>query len=146
MSAHRRLATFVAVVLALNVVAAIVAVIVNLPTQFGKTGTDAGEDVLTSGTAISAPLLPVVLLLAVLLLARRRGAWALAGIAAAYLAAVVVLTGGIGELTAEGTDDTPKAVLVAAGIVWSAIAIALAVLATRALRERRSAPPAAPRS
>ena len=133
-------------VLALNVLAAIVAVIVNLPTQFGKTGTDAGEDVVTSGTAISAPLLPVVLLLAVLLLARRRGAWALAGIAAAYLAAVVVLTGGIGELTAEGTDDTPKAVLVAAGIVWSAIAIALAVLATRALRERRSAPPAAPRS
>ena len=137
MTAHRRLASFIAALLVLNVVAAVVAVIVNLPTQFGKTGTDAGEDVLVSGTAISAPLLPVLLLLAAVILVRRAGARGYVGIVAAYLAALLVLIGGIGELTAEGTDDTPKAVLVAAGVAWSAIAVALAWLATAALRERR---------
>lgn len=139
MKTSRKLAGFAAAVLTLNVVAAIVAVIVNLPTQFGKTGTDAGEDVLTSGTAISAPLLPVAILLASLLLILRRDRWAFVGIGGTYLAALLVLTGGIGELAAEGTPDSPKAVLVVSGIVWVGIAITLIGLATAAVMERRRA-------
>lgn len=137
MNASRRLAGFAAAVLAANVVAAIVAVVVNLPTQFGKTGTDAGEDVLTSGTAISAPLLPVVILLVSLLLVLRSDRWAYIGIGGSYLAALLVLIGAIGEIAAEGTSDTPKAVLVVSGIVWCAIAVTLVGLATAALIERQ---------
>lgn len=132
-------AGFAAAVLALNVVAAIVAVVVNLPTQFGKTGTDAGEDVLTSGTAISAPLLPVAILLVSLVLVLRRDRWGLVGIGGTYAAALLFLIGGIGEIAAEGTSDTPKAVLVVSGIVWAAIAIAFMGLATAAAMERRAA-------
>jgi hypothetical protein len=140
MNASRRLAGFAATVLALNVVAAIVAVVVNLPTQFGKTGTDAGEDVLTSGTAISAPLLPVAILLVSLILVLRTDRWAYVGIGGSYLVALLLLIGAIGEIAAEGTSDTPKEVLVVSGIVWCAIAVTLVGLATAALVERRRAP------
>ena len=73
MNAALRLRRFALAVLVLNVVATVVAVVVNLPSQFGRVGTDAGSEFLTSGTAISAPLLPVVLLIAVAALADRAG-------------------------------------------------------------------------
>ena len=133
-----QLRTFVGSVLALNVVAALVAVAINWPTQFGRVGTDAGDDVLTSGTAISAPLLPVVVLLVALLLAGRRGALGWVGIVAAYLAAAIVAVGGFGELVAEPTTDTPRAVLVTAGVAWLLVAAALVVLATRAATSARA--------
>ena len=138
MDAARTLRRFALAILALNVVATVVAVVVNLPSQFGRVGTDAGSEFLTSGTAISAPLLPVVLLIAVAALAPRRDRWGWVGVAAGYLTAVVVATGGIGEIGAEPTEDTSRAVLVGAGVVWLAIALALVVLTTAAVRERRS--------
>jgi len=55
----------------LEVVATVVAVLVNWPSPFGGVGTDAGAELVTRGTAISAPLLPLVLLVLVVLLARR---------------------------------------------------------------------------
>jgi hypothetical protein len=124
------------VVLVLNVVATIVAVVVNLPTQFGTVGTDAGREFLTSGTAISAPPLPVLMLVVVAVFAGRSDRWRWVGIVAACLTAVTVAIGGIGELVAEPTADTPQAVLVGAGVVWIAIALGLAVLATAAALER----------
>ena len=127
-----------AVVLVLNVIATVVAIVVNLPSQFGIVGTDAADEFLTSGTAISAPLLPVVLLLVVVAFAGRRDRWAWLGIAAAYLAALLVAIGAVGELQADPTEDTPRGVLVGAGVVWLAIAVVLAALATAALRSRRS--------
>ena len=45
----------------------------------------------------------------------------------------------IGEIGAEPTEDTSRAVLVGAGVVWLAIALALVVLTTTAVRERRAA-------
>ncbi len=71
MTAGRRLSALAAAVLVANLVAAVVAVSVNWPAQFGQVGTEAGAEVLTSGTAISAPLFPVVLLLVAMLLVRR---------------------------------------------------------------------------
>ncbi len=73
--AAARLRVFTLALLVLNVLATIVAVVVNLPAQFGGVGTDAGEEFLTRGTAISAPLLPVVLMLLVVVLAGRRDRW-----------------------------------------------------------------------
>lgn len=137
MTASTRLFQFAAAVFVLNVIATAVAVAVNWPAQFGGVGTDAGDEFLLRGTAISAPLLPAVLLLVVALLARRPGAAAWVAVIAAYVTAVLVFVGGLGELVAEPTDDTPKAVLVTAGIVWAVVAIAFALLATAVIAERR---------
>lgn len=139
MAAGRLLRNFAATLVVLNVVATVVAVVVNWPSQFGMIGTDARREFLTSGTAISAPPFPVVLLLIVVALAGRADRWRWVGITAAYLAAVTVAIGGVGELVAEPTEDTPKAVLVGAGITWLAIAGGLAVLATAAAARRPSA-------
>lgn len=132
-AASVRLRRFTLVLLVLNVLATIIAVAVNLPAQFGGVGTDAGEEFLTSGTAISAPLLPVVLMLLVVLLAPRRDRWGWVGVALAYLTAVMVGMGGIGEMTAEPTADTSRAVLITAGIAWLAVAAVLVALATAAV-------------
>lgn len=134
MRSARRLRTFAAVVIAFNVVATAVAVAVNLPSQFGMVGTDAGAEFLSSGTAISAPPLPVVLLLLVVLLAGRRDWWRWVGLASAYLTALAVGIGGAGELVADPTADTSRAVLLTGGVTWLLIATGLATLATAVVR------------
>jgi peptidoglycan/LPS O-acetylase OafA/YrhL len=130
------LRSFAAAILVLNVIATVVAIIVNLPSQFGIVGTDAGREFLTSGTAISAPLIPVVSLLIVVAFVRRRDRWRWVGIAAGWFAALSVAIGGYGELVAEPTEDTPKAVLVVSGIVFLTIGLALAALSTAAAAQR----------
>ena len=138
-TAARRLQGFTLVVLVLNVVAAVVAVVLNLPAQFDGVGTDAGEELLSRGTAISAPLFPVVLMVLVVVLAPRRDRWSWVGIALAVLLAISVGIGGYGEMTAEPTADTSRAVLVGAGVVWLGVAATLLVLAAvAAVRARRS--------
>lgn len=89
-----------------------------------------------SGTAISAPLVPVVSLLIVLAFVHRRDGWFWLGIAAGYFTSISVAIGGFGELVAEPTEDTPKAVLVGSGIVFLALGLALAVLSTAAAAQR----------
>lgn len=138
--ASARLRQFTLVLLALNVLATIIAVVVNLPAQFGGRGTDAGEEFLTRGTAISAPLLPVVLMVLIVVLATRRDRWSWVAVALAYLTAVMVGTGGVGEMTAEPTADTSRAVLTTAGVAWLVVAVVLVALATAALVRARRAP------
>ncbi|MGH3372080.1 MAG: hypothetical protein ACRDPR_19010 [Nocardioidaceae bacterium] len=136
--AARRLRLLAIWILALNVVATVVAIVVNLPSQFGIVGTDASQEFLISGTAISAPLLPVVLLAVVAVLADRRDPRGGVGIVAAYLTAVTVAIGGVGEMVATPTADTSKGVLVGAGVAWLVVAAALVAQATLAATERRS--------
>jgi len=139
MPASTRLSRFAVAVVVGNVLAATLAVAVNWPSQFGGVvGTDAAEDVLSRGTAISAPLAPVVcfVLIAILVRARSRVGWL--GIGLTFPTAVLVLAGGMGELVAEPTDDVPGAVLVAAGVLWGGVAAAFVVLAVAATRERGS--------
>lgn len=71
---HRPLRSSVGVLI-FNVVAAVVAITVNWPAQFGQVGTDAGAEFVRSATAISAPLIPVAALLVVALFAHHRGVW-----------------------------------------------------------------------
>ncbi|CAA9329818.1 MAG: hypothetical protein AVDCRST_MAG29-974 [uncultured Nocardioidaceae bacterium] len=137
-AAAARLRKFTLAVLVLNVVAAGIAIVVNLPAQFGGVGTDASEEFLTRGTAISAPALPVVLMLLVLLLVTRRDRWGWLGIGLALLTAVTVGVGGFGEMAAEPTADTSKAVLTAAGIAWLVVAAVLIALATTATVRSRN--------
>lgn len=135
--AKRRVLVFGAAVIVLNVVTAAVAVWMNWPTQFGRVGTDAGADVLTSGTAISAPMAPLALLVVSLLLVRAGGRWTIAGLVGFCLVAVVFLIGGLGEAFAPATADVSKTVLVASGIGASAIVAPMLVLAVTAFTELR---------
>ncbi len=135
-----RLRLFAAALIVLNGAATLVAVVLNLPSQFGQVGTDATAEFLNVGTAISAPLAPVVLLLLVISFAGCRGAAGLLGVVAAYLTALAVAVGGAGEILAEPTVDTPRAVLVGAGLAWLGIAGVLVHLATTTLRSRPGLP------
>jgi len=145
-AATARLRRFTLAVLALNLLATVIAVAVNLPAQFGGVGTDASKEFLTRGTAISAPLLPVVMMLLVVLLASRRDRWSWVGIVLTLLMAVMVGVGGLGEMAAEPTGDTPEAVLTASGIAWLIVAaVFLALATTAAVRSRTSSTADSPR-
>lgn len=135
-SARRNLLVFGSALPLLNIVAALVAVAVNWPSQFGGVGTDAGDELVTRGTAISAPILPVAVLVASLLLIRRGGRLFIPGIIGVALTAALFLVGAVGELTAEATRDTPKVVLVVAGVAWILVGTTLLALAAAALVER----------
>ena len=56
------------------------------------------------------------------------------GLASAYLAALAVGIGGVGELVADPTADTSRAVLLTGGVAWLLIATGLASLATAVIR------------
>ena len=135
--ANPRLSVFAFVVLIANVLAATLAVAVNWPSQFGGVvGTDAGQDWLSRGTAISAPLAPAVCFVLVAILVRfgNRVGWL--GIGLAFLTGILVFVGGMGELIAEPTDDVPRAVLITSGVIWGVIAAIFVVLGIAAARER----------
>ena len=111
MTANTRLSVFALVVLVASVLAAALAVALNWPSQFGGVGTDAGQDLLSRGTAISAPLAPAVGFILTAFLVRFRGGVGWFGIGLAW-------------------------VLVAAGVTWCVIAVAFVVLGLAAARER----------
>ena len=124
-------------VVVVNVVAAVVAVVMNWPAQFGQVGTDARVDVLAKGTAISAPALPMLLLVLALAGVRIGRQWNVIGLTGFCVVAVLVLIGGLGETFAPGTSDTPKTVLVASGVVWAGIAASMITVAIAAFAEHR---------
>jgi len=135
--ANIRLSLFAFVVVVANALATTLAVAVNWPSQFGGVvGTDAGQDWLSRGTAISAPLAPVLCFVLIAILVRS-GSWVgWLGIGLAFLTAVLVFVGGMGELVAEPTSDVGRAVLTMAGVLWSVVAAVFVVLGVAATRER----------
>jgi hypothetical protein len=134
--ALRRLYWFGIAILVWNIFAAIVAVAANWPSQFGRVGTDARADVLATGTAISAPALPLAILIFSLLLIRARNRWAWIGVVAFIIVALLFVIGGVGELLAPATPDTPKPVLVFGGLSALVIASVMLILVVVALKER----------
>ena len=136
MTANARLSVFAVVVLIANVLAAALAVAFNWPSQFGGVGTDAGQDLLSRGTAISAPLAPAVCFILIAIMVRFAGWVGWLGVGLTFLTAVLVLVGGMGELVAEPTEHAPRAVLIASGVFWGVIAAIFVVLGIGAARER----------
>jgi hypothetical protein len=132
MSARRTLLTIGLGILAFEALGAVVAIAANWPAQFGAVGTDAGAEALTRGTALSAPLAPLVVLAgAVALVWRGR---VRPGAAIMALVAVVMLVGALGEALAPATPDVPKAVLLASGAIGVVLAAATAAAAAAAWR------------
>ena len=132
------LAGLCAAVVVLELLATGLAVALNLPAQFGATGTDAAAEFASRGTAISPPPLPLAVLAAAAGLALRRGAATVAG-ALAVGVGVLFAIGSLGEATAPATPDVGKAVLVGSGIAGVAIALALVTGGVRAIAKGRRA-------
>ncbi len=148
MTARKKLLLLGAAVLALNVVFTPIAVLANLPTQFGGAGTDAGEEFLSRGTAISAPLVPLLALAVLLPLLHRSDRWAMVGIVGTGLIGIVFLTGALGEAFADATPEVSKGVLLASGVGVGALAasmVGLAIAAGLELRRTTDATPTARR-
>ena len=137
--AATRLSAFALAVLIANALATLLAVTLNWPSQFGGVvGTDAGQEWLSRGTAISAPLAPITCFVVMAILVRLSSWAGWLGIGLTFLTSVLVLVGGMGELVAEPTADVSRAVLVAAGVGWAVVAAVFVVLGIAAARERRA--------
>jgi drug/metabolite transporter (DMT)-like permease len=135
---RQRLFRFGAFVLVFQIAATIVAVALDLPAQFGDVGTDAADEFASRGTAISAPLLPLVVLALALVLLRRRDRWATVACVVMAILGVLFTIGSIGEALADTTEDVSRAVLVGSGIVGSVLGVGLVVLGVRAASLHRS--------
>lgn len=117
-----------------------IALVANLPTQFGMVGTDAASEFLGRGTAISAPLLPLLVLgaLSGALLRARRGQVPL--IAGLGLVGALFLVGALGEALAEPTAEVSRGVLLASGIGVGTMAVVMISLAIAALAKNAARP------
>jgi hypothetical protein len=123
--------------LALQIVLAAISIALNWPSQFDGVGTDAGDEFATRGTALAPPLVPMVVFAAAIALAVRRDRWATVGIVLVCLMCTLFVVGSVGELAAEATDDVPRAVLVASGVVGLVLYGGLLVYGMRQLIGRR---------
>ena len=135
---RRRLVLAALIVIGLQPIAALVAMLADLPAQFGtETAPGPYLEWLVQGSAISAPVAPVVLLAAGALLARRADRWGLLGVALTALAAVLFLIGGLGEtFWSENDGEVSETVLAASTVAWVLVGLTLLALAARAVRER----------
>jgi hypothetical protein len=119
-----------------QVVATIVAVAANYPSQFDHTGTDAGAELFSRGTALSAPVPILLALAAAAVFALRRGWLGLVGAVVVGLIAVVFVVGFLGEAFAEPTPDVSKPVLVSSGVIGAVLSLALVAAAALDVRGR----------
>lgn len=108
-AARRRLSRVALTIIAVNVLATILAIILNLPSLFDAPAQPAPieTDWIARGTAISAPLAPIALLAACALLLRRHDGWGIAGLIGVGLTSIMFLIGAVGEFNAEPTIESP---------------------------------------
>ncbi len=145
MSADRKLLAYGAAVLALNVVVLTpIALLANLPSQFGGVGTDAAAEFAIRGTAISAPAVTLAVLALALGALRMPGTWATSGTIAIGLVGILMIIGAFGEAFSTPTADVSKQVLVTAGIVAGALGTGMVALSAGALSARPGARPRGP--
>lgn len=127
-------------VAAFHIVGAVIAVIVTLPAQFttgGPPADEVGWDVIVSGSAVSAPLPPLIGLLLGAWLASRSGKARAVGLVLLLLTCVVMTIGWVGEYMS-GIPFTGGryAVFLVLSIVGILLTIALALAAARELIRR----------
>src|SRR5687767_13485423 len=94
---RERLLAAATAALLLQLTLSAVAIAANLPAQFGEAGTDAAAEYLSRGTALSAPLLPLLLLTVSIGALAHGGRLSGPGAAGVGLVAVATLVGAMGE-------------------------------------------------
>ena len=90
----------------------------------GKPNITAGE-LVAKGTVTSLPLYPWIALTVFALLARSRRWWGSIAVVVLCLLGALFIFGGLGEAFAPPTLYVPRAVLIAAGVVYGGLGLAL---------------------
>jgi hypothetical protein len=124
----RRLFSVAVLIFIASVVGLVLAIIFQWPAQLGGgTGNPnitAGE-LVANGTVTSLPLFPWIALTVFALLARSRRWWGTIAVVVLCLLGALFIFGGLGEAFAPPTPFVPRAVLVAAGVVYGGLGLAL---------------------
>ncbi len=129
----RRLFSVCVLLFAASVVGLVLALIFQWPAQLTRTleggglgspTVTAGESV-ANGTVTSLPLFPWIALAVFALLARSGRWWGTIAVVALCLLGALFVFGGLGEAFAPPTPFVPRAVLVAAGVVYGGLGLAL---------------------
>ncbi len=111
-----------------SAVGLVLALIFQWPAQLGggsgNPNITAGE-LVANGTVTSLPLGPWVALTVFALLARSRRWWGTLAVVALCLLGALFIFGGLGEAFAPSTPYVPRAVLIAAGVVYGGLGLSL---------------------
>ncbi len=111
-----------------SVVGLVLALIFQWPAQLGggsgQPNITAGE-LVANGTVTSLPLFPWIALAVFALMARSRRWWGTIAVVVLCLLGALFIFGGLGEAFAPSTPYVPRAVLIAAGVVYGGLGLAL---------------------
>ncbi len=125
-----------------SVVGLVLALIFQWPAQLGggsgNPNITAGE-LVANGTVTSLPLFPWIALTVFALLARGRRLWGTLAVVVLCLLGALFVFGGLGEAFAPSTPYVPRAVLVAAGVVYGGLGPALVLSGIADLIDRMRA-------
>jgi hypothetical protein len=124
----RRLFSVAVLIFISSVVGLVLALIFRWPAQLGggsgSPNITAGE-LVANGTVTSLPLFPWIALTVFALLARSRRWWGTIAVVFLCLLGALFTFGGLGEAFAPSTPYVPRVVLVAAGVVYGGLGLAL---------------------
>jgi hypothetical protein len=131
-----------------SVVGLVLALIFQWPAQLGggsgNPNITPGE-LVANGTVTSLPLGPWIALTVFALLARRRRWWGTLAVVVLCLLGALFIFGGLGEAFAPPTPYVPRVVLVASGVVYGGLGLALLLSGIAELIDRVRASRRAPR-
>jgi hypothetical protein len=138
----RRLFSVAVLIFIASVVGLVLALIFQWPAQLGggsgNPNITAGE-LVANGTVTSLPLFPWIALTVFALLARSRRWWGTIAVVVLCLLGALFIFGGLGEAFAPPTPFVPRAVLVAAGVVYGGLGLALVLSGIADLIDRARA-------
>lgn len=140
----RRLFSVCVLLFVASAVGGVLALVFQWPAQLTRTLEGGGlgspsvtvGDLITEGTVTSLPLLPWVALAVFALLARGRRWWGTLAVVALCLLGALFVFGGLGEAFAPPTPHVPRLVLVAAGVVYGGLGLALVLSGVADLVDR----------
>jgi hypothetical protein len=124
----RRLVSVAGLIFIASVVGLVLALIFQWPAQLGG---DSGNpnitpgELVANGTVTSLPLGPWIALTVFALLARSRRWWGKLTVVVLSLLGALFIFGGLGEAFAPPTPYVPRVVLIAAGVVYGGLGLAL---------------------
>ena len=138
----RRLFSVAVLIFIASVVGLVLALIFQWPAQLGGGSGNpniTAEELVANGTVTSLPLYPWIALTVFALLARSRRWWGTIAVVALCLLGALFIFGGLGEAFAPSTPYVPRAVLIAAGVVYGGLGLALVLSGIADLFDRARA-------
>ena len=117
-------------ILVLSVIGAVLAISEGLPAEFGGRGDPdnvAGE-FLTRGTAMSPPLVPMIVLAALLAISLSRAWWGTLALIGMGIVGVLFAVGGLGEPNNPAGSDLPQWVHLTIKVLGVGLSVLLVVL------------------